>query len=71
MSALTVVECECGIPAFAMCKDARRGQKRSLCGEWGQDISTKWDDVELGYQHPHCECVGAGYISTHNVGCCQ
>jgi len=39
MSALTLVECEGGISAFAMCKDVSRGHKYSLCGEWGQDIS--------------------------------
>lgn len=64
-----------------MCKDASSGQKRSLCREWGQDISTKWDGVERGYQHPHCECVrGRVYqhtqrgtlsvedVNTHYVG---
>ena len=52
MSALSMVECERWISAFALCKDVSRGQKRSLCGEWGQDINTKWDNVERGYQHP-------------------
>jgi hypothetical protein len=29
---------------------------------------TKWDGVERGYQHSLCEYMGAGDISTHNVG---
>jgi len=66
-----LVERERGISALAMCKDVSRGQKHPLCGEWGQDISTKWNDVEREYQHSLCECMEAKDIATHKVGRCQ